>query len=128
MDPIGRRRGPSIRDVRTRSCRRFLPRTSEKELPILIGCRRKVIIVLESGMPPTPRHGRSTSPLLVFGERVRTRRIELDLSQEALGEVAGLHRTYIGGIERGERNLSVVNVVRLAHALGIDPGELLRAL
>ncbi len=67
-------------------------------------------------------------PLVVFGERVRARRLELGLSQEGLGHAAELHRTYIGGVERGERNLSLVNVVKLAHALHLDPGELLRDL
>lgn len=63
-----------------------------------------------------------------FGRRARERRLELGLSQEALGARAGLDRTYIGGIERGERNLSLVNVVRLAHALEIDAAELVRRL
>ena len=79
-------------------------------------------------MPPTRRPRRGASPLPSFGERVRARRMELGLSQEALGEAAGLHRTYIGGIERGERNLALVNIVSLAHALDIDPGDLLRGL
>lgn len=63
-----------------------------------------------------------------FGGRVRARRIELGLSQEALAEAAELHRTYIGGIERGERNLAVLNIVRVAGALGVDPGTLTKGL
>ncbi|MGI8774472.1 MAG: helix-turn-helix domain-containing protein [Actinomycetota bacterium] len=64
----------------------------------------------------------------VFGERVRARRHELGLSQEEVAERAGMHFTYVGSVERGERNISLVNIVRLAAALGVDPGELLRGL
>ncbi|HVM41469.1 MAG TPA: helix-turn-helix transcriptional regulator [Acidimicrobiia bacterium] len=63
-----------------------------------------------------------------FGDRVRQRRQELGLSQEALGQRAGLHPTYIGGIERGERNLSLHNILKVARALEIDAGELMRGL
>lgn len=76
---------------------------------------------------PTARTSNS-SVLTEFGRRVRARRKEMGVSQEALGHVAGLDRTYIGGIERGERNISLANVVRLAHALEVDPGSLLRGL
>lgn len=55
------------------------------------------------------------------------RRRFLGLSQEALAERCGLHRTYIGGIERLERNVSVDNVDRIAQALELDICELLRA-
>lgn len=60
--------------------------------------------------------------------RVRIRRLELNLSQEALAERAGLHRTYIGGIERGERNLALNNIVRIAAALDMDPADLVAGL
>lgn len=49
------------------------------------------------------------------------------LSQEQLGYDAGLHRTYIGGIERGERNPSLTNILRIADALDVSPSELLAA-
>jgi transcriptional regulator with XRE-family HTH domain len=58
--------------------------------------------------------------LLAFGEAVRRLRTGSGLSQEMLGERAGLHRTYVGSIERGERNVSLVNIHRLAAALGVD--------
>lgn len=61
----------------------------------------------------------------VVAENVRRRRAALGLSQEALAAEAGLHRTYIGGIERGERNLSLDNIERLAKALRTPPGALL---
>jgi transcriptional regulator with XRE-family HTH domain len=59
-----------------------------------------------------------------FGKRVREIRERMGLTQEQLADRSGLHRTYIGGIERGERNPSVVNVVRIAEALGVRVGEL----
>lgn len=66
--------------------------------------------------------------LRTLGNRVRARRLELELSQEQLGEIAGLHRNYIGGIEHGRRNVALVNLVRLALALELDPGELMKRL
>lgn len=63
-------------------------------------------------------------PLKRFGERVRAFREKLGLSQEALAAKAGIHRTYMGGVERGERNVSLKNIIRLASALGVHPREL----
>jgi transcriptional regulator with XRE-family HTH domain len=54
---------------------------------------------------------------MAFGRRVRELRMGLGLSQEELAERAGLHRNYIGGVERGERNIGLLNVDRLAAAL-----------
>lgn len=62
---------------------------------------------------------------LLLGEKVRKLRHEQSMSQEELAEVAGLHRTYIGAIERGERNVSLKNILRLAKALDTTPGDLL---
>jgi transcriptional regulator with XRE-family HTH domain len=61
-----------------------------------------------------------------FGANLRRERHLRGLSQERLGHAAGLHRTYIGSIERGERNVSIDNIERLARALKLDPSELLR--
>jgi len=59
-----------------------------------------------------------------FGKRVRELRERSGLSQEALAAKAGIHRTYMGGIERGERNLCLKNILRLAAAIGVPPGDL----
>ncbi len=59
-----------------------------------------------------------------FGSNVRKLRKSKHLSQEKLGEISGLDRTYIGGIERGERNLTLINIVRLAKALEVQPLQL----
>jgi transcriptional regulator with XRE-family HTH domain len=59
-----------------------------------------------------------------FGKAIRRRRRELDLSQEELAEKSGLHRNYISGIENGERNPSLKNIVKLAAALEISVSDL----
>ncbi len=69
------------------------------------------------------------------GKQARTRlarhlrafRAERGLSQEALADLAALHRTYVGSVERGERNVSLDNIEKLAVALGVDICELLAA-
>ena len=61
---------------------------------------------------------------LAFGRRVRALRTEKQLSQEALATACDLDRTYIGGVERGERNVSLVNIQKIASALGVPVREL----
>ncbi len=73
----------------------------------------------------TARTSEVRSRLLGVGDRVRARRLERQLSQEDLAHMAGLHRTYVGSVERGERNVSVANLYALADALGVTAGELL---
>lgn len=63
-----------------------------------------------------------------FGERVREQRHELGVSQEDLADACGLHWTFIGQVERGRRNISLHNILKLAQGLKIDPGELVRGL
>jgi transcriptional regulator with XRE-family HTH domain len=61
---------------------------------------------------------------VALGLAVRDVRQRVGLSQEELGRLSGMHRTYVGGIERGERNPSWMNLVRLAQALQVLPSEL----
>jgi transcriptional regulator with XRE-family HTH domain len=61
-----------------------------------------------------------------LAQNVRRLRAELGLSQESLADRAGLHRTYVGSIERCERNVSIDNIAKLAAALKVSPSELLK--
>jgi transcriptional regulator with XRE-family HTH domain len=63
-----------------------------------------------------------------MGASVRERRLALGWSQEQLAEKASLHWTYIGGIERGERNVSLLNIVKLARGLGVSASVLLAGI
>ena len=63
-----------------------------------------------------------------FGERIRSYRRKKGISQEKLAEISGLHRTYIGSIERGEQNISLKNIVKIARALGVPAVELLQGV
>lgn len=63
-----------------------------------------------------------------FGREVKRRRNSLGLSQEELAYLCDLHRTYIGSIERGERNVSLHNITTIAIALKCTPSELLQCL
>lgn len=67
----------------------------------------------------------SKDPRKKFGERIRTLRRQAGWSQEELAAACGLHRTYVGAVERGERNVSLVNIVRLARALRSKPADLI---
>lgn len=62
---------------------------------------------------------------IAFGETVRRLRLQRGLSQDEFAAVADLHRTYVGGIERGERNPTLTSIYRIAQALGVTPSELL---
>jgi len=62
--------------------------------------------------------------LVKFGKKIREVRAERGLSQEALADIANIHRTYIGMVERAEKNITLLNIQKLAKALKIDIKEL----
>jgi transcriptional regulator with XRE-family HTH domain len=66
--------------------------------------------------------------LVAFGARIRELRKQKGISQEKLAELASLHRTYVGGVERGERNVSLLNIIRISQALGVHLEELFRGI
>jgi transcriptional regulator with XRE-family HTH domain len=68
----------------------------------------------------------TSGPEEVFGKEVRLLRRKMGLSQESFAEACGLHRTYIGSVERGERNVSLRNILRIAHALQVPASALLK--
>jgi transcriptional regulator with XRE-family HTH domain len=70
----------------------------------------------------------ATDPRVAFGKRVRELREARDLSQERLAELADLHRNYVGGVERGERNVGLLNIVAIAKALRVSPSTLLETI
>jgi transcriptional regulator with XRE-family HTH domain len=63
--------------------------------------------------------------LVMLGSRVRAIRLTREISQEELADKCGLHRTYIGGVERGERNIGFINLLAVAEALEVPPSALL---
>lgn len=65
--------------------------------------------------------------LVRFGDRLREVRLRADVSQEKLAELAGLHRTYVSSVERGLRNISLVNIDKLARALDVAMADLMPA-
>lgn len=74
---------------------------------------------------PKSRIQKKTQVQIEFGKRLKNKRLELGLTQEMLAEKADLESTYIGSIERGERNVSLGNIIALAQALKISPHELI---
>jgi transcriptional regulator with XRE-family HTH domain len=77
-------------------------------------------------LPMSPK--REETILLGFGKRLRGLREAANLSQESFADISGLDRTYVGGVERGERNISLVNLHRISTALGISLQELFRGV
>lgn len=63
----------------------------------------------------------------ILALNIRRLRAERGISQERLADLAGLHRTYVGSIERSERNVSIDNIAKLAAALKVEASELLKA-
>ncbi len=71
-------------------------------------------------------HNRKKTPIRKsFGLKVRMRRYEIGITQEELAEKADLHPTYVGSVERGERNIALENIIILAKALNCSPRDLM---
>ncbi len=66
--------------------------------------------------------------LLTLGKTIRKLRNKIGISQEELAERAGIHRTYMGDVERGERNIAALNIVKIAKALKVKPSALFEEL
>lgn len=66
-----------------------------------------------------------SDPLLLFGKHVRKLRKARGLSQEGFAMLCDMDRTYVGGVERGERNISLLNILKMADTLGVTPAELM---
>jgi transcriptional regulator with XRE-family HTH domain len=84
-----------------------------RHLPIIVGMAR-----------PSKTHAYAPA-LIAFGEAVRSLRLEQGVSQEALADAAGIDRSYMGGIERGEHNVALINLKRIATALDTTVAELM---
>jgi DNA-binding XRE family transcriptional regulator len=92
----------------------------------LIVCRRIAFCHVLSRY--SPMRSKDTDPRARFGTAVRRLRRRKGISQEKLAELAGIHRTYMGDVERGTRNLALVNMTRIANALGLPLSELIREM
>ncbi len=97
---------------------------------LLIDCRLFVVTpptfgTVKHRTPSVPSPEKPIDGRRLIAANLRRLRARRGLSQEALADRAGIHRTYLGSVERAERNISIDNVCRLAWALGIDVRELL---
>lgn len=79
-------------------------------------------------MPAKTSQPNETDPRVVFGRQLATLRRQAGLSQETLALESGLARSYLSGVERGQRNIALLNICRLAVALSVPPSELLQTL
>jgi transcriptional regulator with XRE-family HTH domain len=70
----------------------------------------------------------TSQTLIKFGEIVRKKRLEKNLSQEDFAELVGVHRTYIGMLERAEKNITLLNIEKIANALNISIAEFIKEL
>jgi transcriptional regulator with XRE-family HTH domain len=81
------------------------------------------------GSQVAPRRQKTKkNELVTFGEAVRAARKARGYSQEAFGDLCGIDRSYMGGIERGEHNLALLNILKIIEALEVQPSEFFKAL
>ena len=100
------------------------PAAEGETLPPLIVCRPIAIIALPSVAVTQPPLNIKTA----FGIAVRSLRLERGLSQEKLAELSDIHRTYIGDVERGTRNIALMNMAKISDALGVKLSDLIRRM
>lgn len=72
-----------------------------------------------------PENRKKTPARMAFGKIIRQKRLDLELTQEDLAERSELHPTYVGSVERGERNIALENILALAKALACSPKDLM---
>lgn len=72
-----------------------------------------------------PKSNSDTDPRIIFGKRLASLRKELGWSQEKLAIESGVARSYLSGVERGIRNIALLNICRLAETLGVKPKDLM---
>jgi len=89
-------------------------------------CRQGASRYSESATMRTPPTSKVKPTLAAVGAVIRKRREDIGLSQDELGYLADLHRTYIGSVERGERNVTLGSLIAICGALQLQPHELLR--
>lgn len=87
--------------------------------------RLLTLVSLEVHMGKEPHNRKKTPVRKAFGLKVRMKRFEIEMTQEELAEKADLHPTYVGSVERGERNIAIENIISLAKALGCSPKDLM---
>ena len=80
---------------------------------------------LEVHMGKEPHNRKKTPERKAFGLKVRMRRFEMEMTQEELAEKADMHPTYLGSVERGERNIALENIIAIAKALECSPKDLM---
>ena len=92
---------------------------------LTIVCRPIVSNCLDSLLSFDVAHQIMKEPILIqFGKKIRKERLKKGLSQEQLAHLAGVHRTYIGMVERAEKNITLLNIAKIAIALNIDISKL----
>ena len=89
----------------------------------LVGCKNFIVsLILHTEISNMSKKSIS----IKFGEKVREIRVSQNLSQEQLAHLADVHRTYIGMVERAEKNITLVNIEKIAKALNVNITELLK--
>lgn len=114
-----------VRVAGTSTTRQVEIDSGRRDSALLIVCRPIVITIATFRAMSNARRSPETARLR-FARLLKTERLSRGISQEGLAELAGLHRTYVGSVERGERNIAVDNMEALAGALELDISDLLR--